>query len=212
MRQFGTITKMSQSPGKDRRQLLQALDSIRGILRTPEGNFPQAPELAALLDETIADIEFLVDQTWRLGSQVEHGRHNAWREGFDTNERSRSAVAMAPAEWLRLREELNPYLSPDPDPATDPELRELVKNATGGPRTSDAFGVIRFKDGSTLCVSIEYDVDWKSEADLAFVTKVTPYVVSQLMRERDSAEARCDRYAKLVRSLGGDPADQAKFQ
>lgn len=100
-------------------------------------------------------------------------------------------------------------MSQDPDPSVPPsdaELRELIKNATGGHRTTDYTGVIRFQDGTTLCVGSEHDVDWKSAGDQAFVTRVTPYVVHLLLNSSESAERRCRAYAILLRKHGIDPA------
>lgn len=91
-------------------------------------------------------------------------------------------------------------------PPSDAELRELIKNSTGGHRTTDYTGVIRFQDGSTLCVGSEHDVDWKSDGDQEFVTRVTPYVVKLLLDSSESAERRCVAYAILLRKHGIDPA------
>src|SRR5882724_1811854 len=100
-------------------------------------------------------------------------------------------------------------MSQDPDPSmppSDTELRKLIKNATGGHRTTDYTGVISFQDGTTLCVGSENDVNWKSEGDQMFVTRVTPYVVKLLLDSSDSAERRCLAYAILLRKHGIDPA------
>jgi hypothetical protein len=99
-------------------------------------------------------------------------------------------------------------MSQDPDPSVPPsdaELRELIKNATGGYRTTDFSGVIKFQDGTTLCHGDDHDVTWKSEADQAFVTRVTPYVLHITMNERDRLSLITRAYRILLSKHGIDP-------
>ncbi len=90
-------------------------------------------------------------------------------------------------------------------PPSDAELRELIKNATGGHRTTDYTGVISFADSTTLCVGSEFDVTWKSEADKMFVTRVTPYVLHIIMGEVDRLRLITRAYKLLLRRNGIDP-------